>query len=41
MWKAEQIVDLVKDEKESTEILKIARQKICSLQKCKQIKSSR
>ena len=33
MWKAEQIVDLVKDEKDSTEILKIAKQKISSLTK--------
>ncbi|MBU3821457.1 helix-turn-helix domain-containing protein [Flavobacteriaceae bacterium XHP0103] len=33
MWMAEQIVELVKDEKDSTEILNIAKQKISSLTK--------
>ena len=33
MWMAEQIVELVKDEKDSTEILNIAKQKIGSLTK--------
>lgn len=33
IWMAEQIVELVKDEKDSTEILNIAKQKISSLTK--------